>query len=429
MGQPGTIIYSDGLYADLFREAGKAAGRVKRLEESIHTGPLRRISDGAEIASRRETVTKVRVGTLADVAPMGCAYGSDMAEYGTIIFDLDFELETPAIRRIVELNMEVTGDGDYRTPHTWSSIAAKPHIVLLVLARSKGQPTGTQMGQQHVCMSSPTGIRFVKTNYDLLDRLSLKFKTFDPAPETAGRVLAPDNYKLDLKKSEAASIERWIKLGTAFRFADHRSAPPALRQASFCHVRSGADTFTIAGAFRFEKSLVGFLPATDLKALSWIKTATEITDFLRKWSKSPQRLSSMADSGLLEKVWIIVRPAPSARSKGTIEVTLKVGSKSQNMTIPPRGKGTRGGSQFNREHLRVIEFGKVNGLVELKEAINFDRAVASQAMNALRAGARLALEKVGGPVELAERLFPAGYVGITNRIPRDQIVIDGVFSE
>ncbi|MEQ1920229.1 MAG: hypothetical protein ABL955_13630, partial [Elusimicrobiota bacterium] len=296
MRQPGTIIYSDGLYADLFKEAGRAKKGLKRLEESIHTGPLRRISDGAAIASRRETVTKVRVGTLADVAPMGCAYGSDMAEYGTIIFDLDFELETPAIHRIVELNMDMTGDGDFRTPHTWSAIAAKPHVVLLILARSKGLPTGSPIDQRHVRVSS-TGIRFVRTNYDLINRLSLKFGTFDPAPETAGRVLAPDNYKLDLKKSEAASIERWIKQGTAFRFSDHRSAPPALRQASFCHVRSGEDTFTIAGAFRFEKSLVGFLPATDLKTIPWIKTATEITGFLRKWSQSPERLSSMADSG------------------------------------------------------------------------------------------------------------------------------------
>ncbi len=440
MAKPDTIIYSNAIFNALCLHLNPAGGGVPPgakakaggvsltwIEETVAVG-LEVPGLGLTLPER-EMIRKVRAGDMADVAPVAYAHGADMASYKSIIFDLDFELNAPAVHRIVELNWGTSGDGSHRTPYTWSRLAAKSHVVLLVLSRPKRLPTDNPTDQRHVRADSPAGVRLVKTNYDLLDRLPLKFRSFDPEPETAGRVLAPDNYTLKLKKGEAASMERWIKQGTAFRFADYQDAPPALRQTSFCHVRSGADNFTIAGTFRLEKSLVGFLPAADLKTIPWVKTATEITDLLTKWNQSPERLSRMADSGLLEKVWLIVKPAASARSKHTIEVTLRIGSKDHEMTIPPRGKGTRGGSHFNREHLRVIEFGKAHGLVKLKEDIDFDRGEASRAMNALRAGAKAALEKAGHSVSLAETLFPTGYVGITNQIPSDQIVLQGEFSE
>lgn len=427
MVQPRTIIYSDGLYADLLQETGHAAGRIKkgglslrRLEESIHTGPLRRISDGAEIASRRETVTKVRVGMLADVAPMADAYGSDMAEYGTIIFDLAFELEIPAIRRIVELNMEVTGDGDYRTPHTWSSIAAKPHVVLLILSRTKELPTGSPNGQPQVRISSSSEIKFVRTNYDLVDRLPYKFRPFDSKGEL-GRALGPNNYALDegLAKRAAGSFNSWMKHGTAFRHLDEDNAPTAIRQQPFGQLSSGANSFTVAGAYQLEKSLIGFVPQTDLTPIKWIKAATDIGDFLDQCRRSASWLSKMSESdSVLRKLRLIVR-------KSTIKVSLEIDGHEFEMKVQARtGRGT---SDFNRNHLRVMELIQSEGnktIKQMAELMDYAKsATVSSLMSDLRAGSGAALKAAHHPEELADKIFPPRLAAISKNIPRENIVI------
>lgn len=431
MGKPDTIIYSDAIFDGLLREFGASRDqfptgrRVKKgslslsaFKEPVETGPLRRISDGGPAGSRQDTARKVRVGALADVAPMADAHGADMATYKAIIFDLDFELTEPVVHRIVELNIGVTGDAEHRVPVTWSTLAGKPHIILLILPRIRHLEREIAFNNLWLRLLGKDDISHKKitTNYQLVDGLPYKFSPFDFQPQAAGRVLAPNNYALEksLTKKEIERLGYWIEPGTAFMHLDEVHPPAAIRQQPLCKVISGENRPIIAGSYRFEKSLVGFLPPTDLTPTKWIKAAVEISKLLDDTRRSPKKLAKMFDSdSLLRKMSLIFGEGED----GAVTVHLRIGLEEFKMTVPERTDRRESG--FGIGHLEIaklIQTGEIFSKSELAMALKWKNADAriSSAFSDLRLGAEATLDREGYPGKaIADSMFPKRSVAIT----------------
>lgn len=438
MAKPKTIIYSDTLFSALCLELNPGGGGVPAgatakvgglslawIEETIEIG--RRVPENGLLIDESEKVWKVRAGSVADVAPVVHAHGDDMASYGTIVFDLDFALNTRAIHRIVELNRGVTGEGDRLTTVTWPNLAAQDHLILLILSRPNDL-VGSPQEQKHL-RQNMSERRPVENSYDLISPLGFKFVPLDSQSPSVGTVLPPDNYVLDgdLDKPLASALEPWIKHGKAFRVLDPDRAPVAARQMSFCSTGPDGHSHTIAGSFRYEKSHVGFLPATELKPIPWIKTITKIGEALDSARRSPTWLSKMADGSDLEKIALIVRPALKPRKGNPVEVFIEVNGEPFPVKIPRRG--VRKASNYNQDHLRLIKFAR-----DRRDLVNIKVAAAeidwgwptkkfSAIMNALRDGVGDALKAAGLSKELADKMFPKGWVGMSGRIKRDNIRI------
>lgn len=431
MKKPTSVIYSDKLFSALCLKLNPGGGvppgatakeggvGLAWIEETLQIG--RRVPENGLLISEDEKFWKVRAGSLADVAPVCNAYGDDMAAYKTIVFDLDFELAERTIHRIVELNLGVSGQGHLLSPVTWPTLAAQDHLILLVLTRSI--QVGASSAQKRL---SPTLGNPPSTNYDLLHGLPFKFKPL----QDFGRVLAPDNYALDddLDNKLRSALVPWIKNGTAFRVADQDQTPIAVKRSSFCSIPSEGQPLTIAGAFRYEKSLLAFLPMTALKPAEWIKTVAEISAALDCGRRSPKWVSKMSEASALDHVILIARPLEDSRRGRPVSLSIEVNGTEFPVKVPPRGG--RAASNFNKDHQWLIHLSKEHRLMEIDDMIEMIKVASgetwtvkkvSQLMTALRKGVEAALVEAGLASGLAAKIFPEDKAGVSNRIRRENI--------
>lgn len=433
--KPTTIIYSNRVFNALCLELNPDGGGVPAgarakvgglslawTEEPLEIGPLQVPEAGVAI-SEPEVVWKVRAGS-SDVAPIAYAHGCDMAKYKTIVFDLDFPLTTQAIHRIVELNFGVTGDGRCLAPVTWRTLAAQDHLILLVLAGTVDLD-GSPDGQKHLRLGARPITHRVTTSYDLIHELPFKFNPL----QDFGRALAPDNYALDDEdKKLRSALKPWMNQGIAFRVLDSDRTPVAVKQSSFCSIPSEGPPLTIAGAFRYEKSLLAFLPATSLDPISWLKKLSEISEVLNARRRSSPWLSNMADSSVLDKIVLIVRPVESRRRGNPVSLSIEFNGTEFPVKVPSRTG--RKASNFNQDHQWLIHLSKEHPLLSVDDMIDMVKVAAgkdwtvdkvSQLMTALRKGVGLALVDAGLPKGLAVKMFPEDMAGVSNKFRRENI--------
>ena len=202
-----------------------------------------------------------------EIEPLGNASAVEMRPSGVILFDLDSEISAEAVRCLKELN-------NGKMP--WPTILDEPHVIIFVLPRRQGldAPPARDAGVVGSFEDLYDESRRPRI-YDslLLNRFPLHL-SYLPGTELAGIPLTSDCvWAKDVPKHLFDALRGWADKGVASRYAEMGGAVDLKLLAL---LRPDDQKYVVAGAYRFGRSVVAFLPSSDLSLARWIETAVRI---------------------------------------------------------------------------------------------------------------------------------------------------------
>ena len=422
---PKAIIYSRNLYRGLrdilnAKNSTKIAGvSLKAIEDPIEFELIRRPPGQAESADgierlrtlperRKEShlLNKIRVGTDVHVADFDTAYGHDLRKYETVIFDLDCDPAGDALALIFELVMGFSADGNYQAPALWSKIADTDERTFIFVQAKTHENSARKSGIASLYEYPKSNVR---DNYDVLP---LTLTPFDSSHNIGRKLAKRYSVLVALSKRDKKTLDRWMEKSTAYRYVTKTARlPTGMEYKPLVGLLGDDMVFTVAGTCQVGKSIVGFIPASGLDPMDWVKTIVDIS----RTAFQENVFGTAVDNSDLAGMRLIARKTNFLEGEKPDQAIIKlvVDEKKIDMAVQSRtGSGSR---PFRLDHLELL--GHIN-----KNTDDFEKADKATVKKEnelafdLREATRVVLKKVSRSEALADRIFPSKQRGKARRI-------------